>query len=261
MKKVLIAILSSLIIGLALNVQAASVTFDPGEAVFKVAPSETDSASLTVHGFSSAPYSLLMMIGSKMENSNIPPGWLVPVYLMLNSRDGGESATSMNLAISVPPEATAGFYTGVLVPEAMRSSETITSEGLIVSIEVTEPQASCSGVPMFSNVEISPQDIWAPTDLDVAINISGNLSVDAGCEATAGYAMESNNGMVQGDISIAPDGSFTERVMVNVSRSGQDKDGRVFNGSLYAMNAEGERANLDFAVTVLHDKGKKVGQQ
>jgi hypothetical protein len=43
----------------------------------------------------------------------------------------------------------------MLVPEDMRSSEPITSPGVIISIEVIEPQTACSGLPVFSDVEPS----------------------------------------------------------------------------------------------------------
>jgi uncharacterized lipoprotein NlpE involved in copper resistance len=72
--------------------------------------------------------------------------------------------------------------------------------------------------------------------------------------------MESNNGLAQGDITLGPDGIFTKKITVNVSRSGRDKDGKVYNGTLYAVDADGNETSLGFNVTVLHYKGKKTGQ-
>ena len=260
MKKTLIVLLSSIVVGLALNVQAASITFGSRVVEFKVTPGEIGRTTLMVHGFSSGPYSLNFRVGSRLENSNIPPGWLSPVYLNLTSRIGGASSTSMDLVVNLPPDAMVGSYTGLLVPEDMRSSEPISSPGVIIAIEVTDPQTICSGIPIISDVEIGPQSIWAPADKDVEITITGVLRVTDGCDVTAGYTLESNNGLVQGDITLKPDGSFSERFMANVSRSGRDKEGRVYNGTLFAVDADGNEAQIDFSVTVLHDKGKKTGK-
>ena len=260
MKKRLIVLLSSILVGLTVNVQAASVSFDPGSVEFQVAPGQTDKANLRVNAFSSGAYSLYIRIGSKLENSSIPLDWLSPNYLMLASRTGGPSTSSMDLTVSVPPDAMAGSYTGLLVPEDMRSSEPVSSPGVIIAIEVTDIQTICSGPPIFSDVEIGPQEIWAPADRDVEIYISGAVSVTEGCKVTAGFSMESNNGLVQGDITLDADGRFTEKLMVNVSRSGKDKNGKAYNGTLFAVDPDGNEAALEFNVTVLHDKDKKIGQ-
>ena len=52
MKKALGVLISFLIIGFAVSVQAASVTFDPNVVKLKVKPGETGRTALTVHGFS-----------------------------------------------------------------------------------------------------------------------------------------------------------------------------------------------------------------
>ena len=53
MKKVLIVLLMTIVVGLALNVQAASVTFEPQKVELKIAPGETGRTSITAHGYSS----------------------------------------------------------------------------------------------------------------------------------------------------------------------------------------------------------------
>jgi hypothetical protein len=139
MKKALIVLLASLVVALALNVQAASVTFDPQAIELKVAPGQTIRTALTVHGFSSKAYSLNFLVGSRLENSNIPSEWLTAAYLWLDSRtEGGVSSRDMDLVVTVPPGAAPGKYSGLLVPDDMQCSEPITSPGVIVSIEVSD---------------------------------------------------------------------------------------------------------------------------
>jgi hypothetical protein len=76
MKKALIFLVSAIVVGLALNAHAASVTFDPGVVEFKVAPGATGEKSLSIHGFSSRTYTLLFRVGSKLRDSDIPLKWL-----------------------------------------------------------------------------------------------------------------------------------------------------------------------------------------
>ncbi|KPK31053.1 MAG: hypothetical protein AMK70_12885 [Nitrospira bacterium SG8_35_1] len=137
MRRALILIMAAIIVGLALNVQAASVTFDPEVVKLKVAPGETGRTAITAHGFSSKAYSLNFLVGSKLENGNLPRGWLTAAYLWLDSKTEGPSSRVMNLVVTVPADAIPGTYTGLLVPDNMRCSEPITSPGVVVSIEVT----------------------------------------------------------------------------------------------------------------------------
>ena len=138
MKKSLILLLSCIVIGLSFNVQAANVTFNPREVKLKIAPGETGRTAIKVKGFSSSAYSLNFLVGSKLANGNIPSGWLTAAYLWLDSNTEGASSATMDLVVSVPPDAKPGNYSGLLLPDDMRSSESITSPGVIISIEVSD---------------------------------------------------------------------------------------------------------------------------
>jgi len=138
MKKVLIVFLVCIVVGLALNVQAASVTFEPQKVEMKIAPGETGRTSITAHGYSSTSYSLNFLVGSKLKIGNIPRAWLTAAYLWLDSTAEGTSSCTMNLEITVPPDAKPGIYTGLLEPDDMRSSEAITSQGISIAIEVSD---------------------------------------------------------------------------------------------------------------------------
>jgi len=148
MKKVHILLIPLIFIGLALNVQAASVSFDPSMVTLKVSPGETGRTAITVKGSSKTAYSLTFLVGSKRENCNIPNGWLTAAYLWLDSKPDGTSSTTMNLIVSVPPDAAPGTYSGLLLPDDMRSSEAIYSDGVNVSIEVAPHQTASARPPV-----------------------------------------------------------------------------------------------------------------
>jgi len=139
MKKALILLLMTLAAASALNVQAASVTFEPQKVELKIAPGQTGRTSITAHGYSSTAYSLNFLVGSRLKIGNIPRTWLTAAYLWLDSTAEGTSSCTMNLVISVPPDARPGIYTGLLEPDDMRSSEPIKSPGISIAIEVPEP--------------------------------------------------------------------------------------------------------------------------
>ena len=138
MKKLITVLLATIILGLSLQVQAANVTFNPREVKLKIAPGQTGRTAIKVKGFSSsASYSLNFLVGSKLANGNIPKGWLTAAYLWLDSNSDGASTATMDLVVSVPPGTKPGKYSALLMPDDMRSSETITSPGVVVSIDVS----------------------------------------------------------------------------------------------------------------------------
>ena len=136
MKKSFPFLLAAIFLGLALHAQAASVIFEPRELTLKIAPGETGRRAITVHGFSNTAYSLNFLVGSRLQNGNLPRSWLTAAYLWLDAKAESASTCTMDLVVSVPPDAKPGTYTGHLVPDDMRSSESISSKGVIISIEV-----------------------------------------------------------------------------------------------------------------------------
>lgn len=138
MRKLLATSIVFLIIGLALSVQAASVTFDPNVVKLKVAPGQTGRTAITVHGYSNSDYSLNFLVGSKQQSGNIPLDWLTSAYLWLDAGLDGTSSRPMDLVVTVPPDAAPGTYSGVFMPDDMQCSESITSPGVKVAIEVSD---------------------------------------------------------------------------------------------------------------------------
>ena len=120
------------------------------------------------------------------------------------------------------------------------------------------PEILCSGPPVISDVAIKPDNIWAPSNTDIEIEISGLISTTGGCEVSADYTLENNNGIAIGNITIDPEGYFTETVPVNVTKDGKEKEGKYYMGTISAVDSEGNKAGVEFFVTVLHDKGKKL---
>ena len=138
MRKLIALFIVCTIVGFALSVQAASVTFEPSVVKLKVAPGKTGRTAVTVHGYSKNNYSLNFLVGSKQQHGNIPLEWLTTAYLWLDSGLDGTSSRAMDFVVTVPSDATPGTYSGVFIPDDMQCSESITSSGVKVAIEVTD---------------------------------------------------------------------------------------------------------------------------
>ena len=118
----------------------------------------------------------------------------------------------------------------------------------------------CLGYPVISGVEVLPVNVWAPAGKDVAIEISGVVAAASYCEiSSVSFSMESDNGIIPGDISLGEGGRFEGTVMVNLSKDGKFKEGTTYIGMISALDTDGHEAKMGFGVTVLHDRGKKVG--
>ena len=115
----------------------------------------------------------------------------------------------------------------------------------------------CDGGTVFENVKIGPENIWAPTNKKLEIDISGTVVAAPGCEVEGAYTMESNDGPVAGDFVIAADGNFTLKIPITVSKNGKEKEGSTYNGTLSVVDGEGNKTSHMFFVTVDHNRGKK----
>lgn len=142
MKKITIITILFIVIGVAMNAQAASVNFNPHEVLMQVAPGQRGRVHISVDGYSDKPYTLYFLLGQKRKNNNIPSGWLASAYLWLESKAGGTSSNATVLIVEVPPNAKPGTYSALLEPFDMRSSEPIVSKGVNFTIEVPDRRLS-----------------------------------------------------------------------------------------------------------------------
>ena len=254
MKRILLVTITVCLAVMVSNVQAADVTFNPDSVAITVESGKSAVANLVVKAESKMPYMIDLRVGSVMTG-NMPSDWLRPANASLVSRRGGTSSAIMNLMLTVPAGTPGGTYTALLPPQILRTTEPVVKSD--VAIIVTVPnQRTCDGAPLFENVEIGPEDIWAPNSKEIEIEVSGSVIVAPGCEVTGTYAMESNDGLKTGELTIDPDGIFAVNIKGQFSKKGGDKDGTIYNGELTLVDAEGSSSTKSFFVKVGHDRGK-----
>ena len=127
--------------------------------------------------------------------------------------------------------------------------------------------------PSISNVTVNPENVWAPTGKKVPIEVSGDVSADPSCSITSmsfnltgDTTINPDTGaitFVPGIITIGGDGHFSGTVMVNLSKDGKMQEGKTYYGTIFATgtSVDNQAFNImqGFSVTVLHDRGEKVG--
>jgi hypothetical protein len=92
----------------------------------------------------------------------------------------------------------------------------------------------------------------------VTVQVTG--SVDTACPLTASelHIKDSDAGDIVSSLTIAPEGgAFSATVMLQASRNGSDKDGRLYELAASAQNAAGVSNSSAGTVTVPHDMGKR----
>jgi len=256
MKKTLVLLMAMMFSGVAVGVQAATVHFSPGAVAMTIEPGKAAAINLSVNGNSNARYyEITLMVGTAVTQGNLPASWLKPAVANLFSMVGGSTTAAINLEVDVPAGTLGGRYTAVIKPQLIRASEDVSLSDISVAVEVPS-QASCTGVPSLANVKVGPSNIWAPTEKDVDINVSGSVVVDTGCKVTGTYAMDSNGGPVSGNLNIDETGNFAVKIPIKVAKDAKAKQGTVYNGMLTVVDELGSKTTQEFFVQVDHDRGK-----
>jgi len=256
MKKTMVVVLAMLFLGTAAGVQAANVTFNPGSVTLDVEPGNSGVAKLLVNGSSSSRYyAIKLQLGSTVAQGNLPQGWLKPADVSLMTLLGGATSATTDLVVNVPEGTPGGTYSAVVKPQVLQASEQVVASDITVSV-VVPSQVSCTGVPALTNVKVGPSNIWAPTEKDVDIDISGTVVVDTGCKVSGTYAMDSNGGPVSGNLDIDETGNFALKIPIKVAKDAKAKEGTVYNGMLSVVDELGNKTSQEFKVQVDHDRGK-----
>ena len=92
------------------------------------------------------------------------------------------------------------------------------------------------------------------------VEIAGGVVVPPGCTpGRVWYTLVDEYGIFgeTKDVAAAPDGSFAFTTPVQVSRRGEDKDGRLYRFTVYAADEAGTGSSAPAAVVVRHDQRKE----
>jgi len=242
---------------MAPNALAASLSFSPGTINVTAAPGETVSVpfevvfSGTTRDNAFANFRILQTVG------NLNRAWV--------SGAGNVALSAANpvskelLTLSVPAEASEGFYNSKFRSVWLRSNEYVSPIELTVGLTV-QAQASCQQPPTISGIQVQKPTVKAKNNKPFTVLFTGSIESAEGCQLSgAWYSLSDEYGELDetGDVTVQSDGSFSVEVTMLASRDGKDKDGRTYTVVFGAENEAGTTEGGETAIVVSHDNRKK----
>lgn len=134
------------------------------------------------------------------------------------------------------------------------------ASGQDVPVKLIETaEKKCTEPPMLKDINVGPQSTFIPNGKETTLWVSGVLDIAEGCtlqefvyDLNDEYGVYSSSGPIVADET----GSFKIAIQIEASRRGQDKDGRLYSGTLTATGQEARMTRASFSVKVEHDMGK-----
>jgi hypothetical protein len=170
-----------------------------------------------------------------------------------------------SLSITVPDDAAPGAqFGGNITITASNSREAVSTT---VPVTVNVPGLGCTTAPSFADTRIGPDTVWAPNNKPFTVTVSGTVqtasdSVLCGVES-AWYELADSYAELDGTgpVTVQSDGTFSTDLVVEASREGDDREGRVYTITLFAQNGAGVGSSGAFYVKVSHDQGNEQEEE
>ena len=237
---------------------AAKITFAPNELTAVVAPGEVVLVPVEVSLADTTATNSYASFSLSRVDGSLDPTWINDqVTVSLNS---SYKTRQIPFQVKVPAKAKGGKYTTIFRTVSIRSNEQIAPADLLINVEVSETLA-CNQVPLFDNITSAEDTINARNNKQVAIELSGVVTVTDGCEINdLWYELIDEYKVLdhaKHDLQIGEDGGFSVAVPMVASRRGNDKDGRLYTVKFMAVNEAGIGASPETTVVVLHDNRKE----
>jgi uncharacterized repeat protein (TIGR01451 family) len=168
-------------------------------------------------------------------------------------------ASAVTVTIQAVLSPTAGDGTLVNTPSVTSDTQdpnTGNNSGPASGATIT---AIADKIPPTITISANPTTLWPPNGQMVPVTVSGTIT-DTGSGVNPGsgsFAVLDEYGAVQpaGAVTINPDGTYSFTVNLEASRRGNDKDGRTYTITVFALDNAGNRGSSAIVVTVPHDQG------
>jgi hypothetical protein len=254
MKKLWLLILASLIFSVAGPAGAAVLSYAPGNLSLRVSPGEAAQSAVTV---STDTLSAALFVVFGGATGDLPQGWVTAGGVLLSPTSLG---ATIPIEIRIPATALPGIYSGRLVPRILGRSmaEVDSGQGVFVELIVGDNN-KCAEPPMLKDIVVGPQSVLIPNGKETTVWVSGVLEIAEGCTLKElVYNLDDEYGVFSstGPIVVDQTGSFKIALQIEASRRGQDKDGRLYSGTITATGQEAGMTRASFSVKVEHDMGK-----
>ena len=229
--------------------QALAGSYDPERIDLYLAPGEGTTVEYTY----SDPSAFFVQPFVNMSGDADLQGWIGDIRAAMGS---GDSTASMT--INVPADAASGQYEIVLYGRAWGGAHAPTDDGMTLAVTVA---GACAGTADFVQGSENDIELWAPNRALHSIELLGEIEVPDGCTIlTATYDVDDEYGVYSssGELEITGDAEgYLATPLIEASRSGKDKDGRVYTVTL-SIETEAGVATQTRRIVVLHDRRDKA---
>lgn len=235
---------------------AADLGITPATVTMKVATGESGSTTVVgkVNNPPPSPYAISLQL--RPVGGSMPFPWLATTPVQITNSTVQQL---LSLTVRVPSSAAPGVYTALVQPVVMSSTIPLAPPARPLQLSVTVT-SSCSAPPTVALGAPQPAEFKAPNGRLADVAVSGSIALPAGCTlARAWYTLTDEYGVLgeTKDIVTGADGAFSFVTPVQVSRRGDDKDGRVYQFTVYAADEAGTGASAPATVVVRHDQRKE----
>lgn len=234
---------------------ALDLGLSPATITMKVARGE--SAATTVAGTVVVPSGSVLMttLGLRHAGGSMPASWLTPQRSIFINHP---MPLLLNLGVKVPATAVPGTYTAHLQADVVNTNLPLIQRTPPVLLFVNVP-GTCAGAPTVTLSPTQPTELWPPNGRLADVAIAGRITFPEGCTALRSwYTLTDEYGLYDGsgEVTRAADGTFAFSLPVQVSRRGDDRDGRTYRLTVSAQDEVGTASSAPAAVVVPHDQRK-----
>ncbi|HWR97563.1 MAG TPA: hypothetical protein VN317_04005 [Candidatus Methanoperedens sp.] len=218
-----------------------------------------ESSSTTVVGSVNNPPPIPYTVAVQLRpiGGSLPASWLTTQPASLTNR---AASLLLTLTVNVPPTAAPGTYSALIHPVVLASSIPLAPPPRPLQL-ILAVASRCAAAPTVSIASVQPAEFKAPNNKLEDVTIAGSALVPPGCTLQRLWYTLSDEYGVFGEtkeIAVGPDGSFSFATPVQVSRRGDDKDGRTYQITVYAGDEAGTGASAPAELVVRHDqRGEK----
>jgi hypothetical protein len=250
MKRFLLLSLVVMLFGFTGQSQAAKVSYSPADLNMEAAPGEKVNVPVTVGADGLTGY-LIMKVGGQ-GTGDLPPGWVTEKMVILSQM---QQKFPTSIEITVPADATPGEYSTRLSPE-IQYGPTDVELGDGIGVKLMVAAASTCTAPLIEDLTVGPPSLFLPDGKDVLLKVSGLVKMENGCgqvDVKCNFDDEYGEFSRHNDsVALDENGRFELNIPVVASRHGEDKDGRLYSGTITATN-DGGTSSGSFSAKIEHD--------
>lgn len=256
MKRNILLTFALFLISFASTVQSAELAFSPGSLNLALTPGESKLFQViaSLNNPPQGAYNVSFVL--QPMGGTMPPSWTSSSWTTIAETG---PFVAIPISIRIPAGAAPGTYTSFLIPMIFWSSVALapTSRPLPLNVTVFD---HCSNPPTVAINDFGPSEFKAPNNKIEEVSFRGAVTLPAGCALKRVWYELKDEYVEYGrseDLVAGPGGTFSHGVPIMVSRRGDDKDGRLYQLTIFAENEAGVGASGGLTVVIRHDQRKR----